>query len=134
VLVQLVRGAAPKKIDGPSPVHLLNPRPTHPPADFFSKYGFGRFTARGVQKHHKNIFAKSLCRKQKNRRKFRCQFLLDFFVLSRFRVFLSDGGSKTLQRNVLQKESRRKLSKKIDQKSKTDFCLDLLITFLGVSR
>jgi hypothetical protein len=28
------RGAGKKKIDGP-PVHFLNPRPTHPPSDFF---------------------------------------------------------------------------------------------------
>jgi hypothetical protein len=47
---------------------------------------------------------------------FDCQFFLDFFVLSRFWVFLSDGSSKTLQN-----KSSKSLYKKFDQKSKTEF-------------
>jgi hypothetical protein len=50
---------------------------------------------------------------------------LDFFVLSRFQVLLSDGGL-----NALKKGFR----KKIDKKSKTDFFFISFITFLGVSR
>jgi hypothetical protein len=49
-------------------VNLLNPRPNHPPADFFLSICFskspGVSSQKGVQKHHKNIFAKSPCRKQ----------------------------------------------------------------------
>jgi hypothetical protein len=58
------RGAGKNKSTDPPPlpVHLLNPRPTHPPADFFfliflSTF-LGRFWARGVHKHHK-IFDKN---------------------------------------------------------------------------
>jgi hypothetical protein len=86
------------------PVNLLNPRPIRHPIFFlvFFNYASGRFLARGVQKHHTNNF--SQLKKvhvenfsQTNRQKFRCQFFLDFFVLSRFRAFLSDGSSKTLK-------------------------------------
>jgi hypothetical protein len=45
-----------------------------------------------------------------------------FFVLSRFRVFLSDGSSKTLQKTFLQKNR---------QKSKTDFFLILFYHVFG---
>ena len=53
--------------------------------DFFFNHVFGRFSVRGVQKHDKNIFAKSPCRKlfprkfSENQQKFRYQFFLDFF-------------------------------------------------------
>jgi hypothetical protein len=120
------RGAARKKSTDP-PVHLLNLRPTHPPSDFFSPwlffwYVFGRFSARGVQKRHKNILAKSPCRKSKAffqniDKNFDVSFSSTFFVLSLFRVFFSDGSSKTLQKNVLRKKSCRKVFTKNSTKS-----------------
>jgi hypothetical protein len=77
--------------------------------------------ARGVQKHH--ILAKSPCRKLSPtfRQKNRCQFPSTFFVLSSFRVFFSDGISKTLQRTCYKKNRVEKFLQKFDQKSKTDF-------------
>jgi hypothetical protein len=89
-----MQGALKKKMTDPC-VHLVNFRGTNPPQNifflhFFVKYVFGRFSVRGVQKHDTNIFAKSPCRKlsprkfSENQQKFRCQFFLDFFVLSRF--------------------------------------------------
>jgi hypothetical protein len=48
-------------------VHVLNLKPTHPPAGFKKERKnsvFGRFSARGVQKHHKTVFTKSPCRKR----------------------------------------------------------------------
>jgi hypothetical protein len=38
-----------------------------------------------------------------------------------FRVFLSDGSSKTLQKTLYKKSRRKEITKKNDQKSKTDF-------------
>jgi hypothetical protein len=56
------------------------------------------------------------------------------FVLSRFRVFLSDGSSKTLQKRFARQIVSKSFYKKFDQKSKTGFFSILFITFLGVSR
>jgi hypothetical protein len=117
---------------------LLNPTPPHPPADFlffieFFGYVFGRFSVSGVQKHHKNVFAKSPCRKlfqKKSTEISMSVFPRLFWFLSRFRVFLSDGSSKTPQKNVLQKIVSKSFDKKIDKKSKTG----KKSRFLGVSR
>jgi hypothetical protein len=113
-------GAAKKKSTDP-PVHLLNFRPTHPPSDFFFLDFFfstflGRFSARGVQKHHKNIFAKSPCRKPFDK-KFDVNFSSTFFVLSRFRVFFSDGSSKTQQKTFCKKNRVEKFLQKVRHKS-----------------
>jgi hypothetical protein len=43
------------------------------------------------------------------------------FVLSHFRVFFSDGSSKTLPKTFCKKIVSEKFYKKFDQKSKTDF-------------
>jgi hypothetical protein len=56
-----------------------------------------------------------------NRQNFRCQFFLDFFVLLRFQVLLSDGSSNTLQKTFYKKIVSKGFYKKIGQKSKTDF-------------
>ena len=100
---------------------------------------FGVSWVRGVQKHHKNVFTKSPCRKlfRKKRQKLQwlqCQFFLDFFVLSRFRVFLSGGSSKILQKNVLQKDRVEKVLQKNRQKSKAGCFLKNVFPFWGVSR
>jgi hypothetical protein len=75
---------------------LLNPRPAHPPADsppppwafFWGTFldFYGRFSVRGVQKHHKNVLTKSPCRKipPKKSISFGCQFFLDFFCFVAF--------------------------------------------------
>jgi hypothetical protein len=53
-------------------------------------YVFGRFSVRGVQKHDKNVLAKSSCRKlfprkfSENRQNFRYQLFLDFFCFIAF--------------------------------------------------
>jgi hypothetical protein len=57
------------------------------------------------------------------------RFLL---VFSRFRVFLSDGSSKALQKNVLKKIVSKSFYKKIDQNSYKTIFLDFLFwAFLG---
>jgi hypothetical protein len=50
-------------------------------------------------------------------------------VLSRFRVFLSDGSSKTLQKTFCKKVVSKSFSKKIDKKSKTVFSRFVLSRF-----
>jgi hypothetical protein len=64
--------------------------------------------------HVENVF---LNFDQKNR----CQFFLDFFFLSRFRVFFSDGSSKTLQKTFCKKNRVEKFLQKVRQKSKPTF-------------
>jgi hypothetical protein len=84
----------------------------------------------------KKLFAKSPCRKPfpKFRQKFRCQFFLDVFVLSRFRVFFLRWEFKSTTKGVLQKKSRRKVPTKNSTKNpKPNFSRFFLITFLGVS-
>jgi hypothetical protein len=92
---------------------------------------FGRFSARGVQKHHTNTFAKSPCRKlfPKQSTKISMSVFPRFFVLSRFRVFLSDESSKTLQKAFFGKIALKSFYKKIDQKSKTDLFSKFLSVF-----
>jgi hypothetical protein len=66
---------------------------------------------------------KSPCRKKNQNfdKKFDVSFSPTFFVLSRFRVFFSDGSSKTLQKTFYKKIVSKSFYKKFDQKSKTDF-------------
>jgi hypothetical protein len=58
------------------------------------------------------------------------------FVVSRFRVFLIDGSSKTLQTHFCKKNVSvsKSFHKRIDQKFKTVFFSIYFITFLGVWR
>jgi hypothetical protein len=56
-----------------------------------------------------------------------------FFVLSSFRVFLSDESSKTLQKNVLQKGRVKSFYQTIAKKNPT-FSRFVLPRLLGVSR
>jgi hypothetical protein len=59
-----VQGAA-EKIKRETDVHLrqLAKISAYVPTFFFLKCVFGRFSASGVQKRHKNMFIKSACRK-----------------------------------------------------------------------
>jgi hypothetical protein len=73
----------------------------------------------GVQKHHEHehVFVKSPCRKvfPKNRHKrkinFDVSFSSTFSVLSHFRVFLSDGSSKTPQKTFYKNKSKTDFSR-----------------------
>jgi hypothetical protein len=82
------------------PVHLLNPRPTHPPPSrlFFLGFFLVRFWAFLGEEISKTPLKYFLQKVDKN---FDVSFSSAFFVLSRFRVFLNDGSSKALQKNVL---------------------------------
>jgi hypothetical protein len=53
---------------------------------------------------------------RKNRQKLRCRFFLGFYVLSRFRVFLSDGSSKALQKTFCKTNRVEKFLQKNRQK------------------
>jgi hypothetical protein len=123
------------------PVHLLNLRPTnHHPTFFFLDFFFSKFLGVSRQGEFKNtitIFLQKVHVENKIQNfdnNFDVSFSSTFFVLSRFRVFFSDGSSKTLQKTFYKKIVSKSFYKKNDQKSKTDFFSIFLITFLGVSR
>jgi hypothetical protein len=62
-------------------------------------------------------------------------FFSTFFVLSRFRVFLSDGSSKTLQKTFCKKNHVENILQKIRPKIQNRLFLEkVFIMFLGVSR
>jgi hypothetical protein len=71
-------------------VRLLNPRPTHKPAEFFildfSLVSFLAFSGKGSSKTPLKRFCKKFMSKtfENNRHKFRCQFPLDFFCFIAF--------------------------------------------------
>jgi hypothetical protein len=66
---------------------------------------------------------------------FDVSFSLTFLVLSHFRVFFSDGSSKTLQKTFCKKNRVEKFLQKNRPKIQNRLFLDFLfITFLGVSR
>jgi hypothetical protein len=70
---------------------------------------------------------------RRNRQKFRCQVFLGFYVLSRFRVFLSDGSSKTLQKTFYKKIVSKSFNKKIDKKIQNRFSRFFFSSFWGIS-
>jgi hypothetical protein len=66
---------------------------------------------------------------------FDVSFSSTFFVLSHFRVFFSDGSSKTLKKTFCKKKRVEKFLQKIRPKIQNRRFLDFFfITFLGVSR
>jgi hypothetical protein len=71
--------------------------------DFFSKYLY-------KQSMSKTFFSKI------STKNFDVSFSSNFFVLSRFRVFLSDGSSKTLQKTFYKKNRVEKFLQKIRPK------------------
>ena len=103
----IARGAAKTKPTDPPPYICYIPDPpTHQPT--FS----GHFSARGVEKHHKHIFAKRPCRKlfPKQSTKFSMSVFPRFpLFLSRFQVFLGNESSKTLPKQNFAKQSCRKV-------------------------
>jgi hypothetical protein len=128
----------PKQIRRTPPVHLLNPRPTHPPAEFVS-LGFFLSTFSGVSrqgefKNTTKIFLqKALVENffRKNRQIFDVSFSSTFFVLSRFRAM---GVQKHYKKRFTKKSCRKVFTKYSTKNPKPTFSRFILITFLGVSR
>jgi hypothetical protein len=122
---RLQRGAGQKKIDGP-PRTLTKSQPTHPPSDFLFSlaFFFSRQVGKEVQKHHKNIFTKSPCRKKnpKFRQKISTSVFPRLFLFYRvFGCFSAMGVQKHYKKRFTKKIVSQSFYKKFDQKSKTDF-------------
>jgi hypothetical protein len=121
---------------------LLDPRPTHPPSekknlDFFLSTFLG-VSRQGEFKNTIKIFLQKVHVEnffQNFDQNFDVSFPSTFFVLSRFRVFLSDGSSKPLQKTFCKKNSVEKFLQKIRPKIQNrfflDFCLSRFWAFLG---
>jgi hypothetical protein len=97
---------------------------------------FGRFSARGVQKHHKNILAKSPCRVSKTFPKISTKISMSVFprLLLFYRVFgcyFSDGSSKALQKTFCKKNRVEKLLQKIRPKVQNRLFLDFFNHVFG---
>jgi hypothetical protein len=96
-----------KKTTDPD-VYLIIFRETNRPQIYFLEYFFstffGRFSVRGIQKHHKNVFAKSPCRKlfTKKSTKISMSVFLDFLFYRVF-GFSQEWEFKNTTKNVLQK-------------------------------
>jgi hypothetical protein len=116
-----------KKIDGPPRTFAKSQ--THPPTIrlFFLDFFFSTFFGVSRQGGFKNT--------QNFDKNFDVSFSSTFFVLSHFRVFFSDGSSKTLQKTFCKKNRVEKFPQKIRPKIQNRRFLDFFfITFLGVSR
>jgi hypothetical protein len=133
---RMSREGPPKQKSTDPPVHLLNLRPTHPPSDFFF-LGFFLITFLGVsrQGEFKNTI-KMFWQKVRVENNFQnfdqnsdVSFSSTSVVLSRFRVFFSDGSSKKQQQNVFTKIVSKSFCKKFDQKSKPTFSRFFLSRF-----
>jgi hypothetical protein len=117
---------------------LLNLRPTHPPSElFFPWLFFGAFLGVSRQGEFKNtikIFLQKVHVEnfpQNFDKNFDVSFSSTFFVLSRFRVFISDGSSKALQKNVLQKDRVEKFLQKSRPKLQNRFFLGFVYHVFG---
>jgi hypothetical protein len=136
------RGAAKKKIDGPPRAFAKSQ--THPPTIrlfFFLTFFFSTFlgvSRRGEFKNTIKIFWQKVRVENLSQnfdKNFDVSFSSTFFVLSHFRVFFSDGSSKTLQKTFCKKNRVEKFLQKIRPKVQNRLFLDFFfITFLGVSR
>jgi hypothetical protein len=115
---------------------------THPPTihffflDFLFKYVFGRFSARGVQKHHTNSFTKSPCRKQikKIATKISMSVFPRLFLFYRVFGCFSAMGVKTLQKTFYTKNRVEKFLQKVRPKTQNrlflEFCFSRAWAFL----
>jgi hypothetical protein len=134
-------GPAKKKRRTP-PVHLLNPKLTHPPSDFFFlDFFFSTFLGVSRQGEFKNtikIFLQKVHVEnffRKFDKKCRCQFFLDFFGFITFSGVPQRWELKNTTKNVLQKNRVEKILQKIRPKIQNRLVLEQkFITFLGVSR
>jgi hypothetical protein len=120
-----------KKMADPD-IYLISFRGTNQPHILLLliclKCVFRRFSVRGAQMHHKSTFPEKI---DKN---FVVSLFSTFFVLSRFRVFPSNGrwGFKSTTKSFFQKsrvESRRVFTKKSIRQSKAD-CFSVFVTFV----
>jgi hypothetical protein len=123
-----------KKSEGPAkpkptdpPVHLLNPRPTHPPAGFyflpFFLVSFWAFLGKGSSKTPAHIFTKSACRKlfpKKIDKNFHVGFPSIFLFYRVFGFFEAMGVQKHYEKRFTKNRVETFLQKN-PQKSKTDF-------------
>jgi hypothetical protein len=132
------RGAAKTKSTGPS-IHLLNPSPTRPPADFlflgfYFIVRFWAFLGKGSSKTPYKYFCKKSMSKTFSKKvdeHFDGSFSSTFFVISRF---LGDRSSKTLQKSFCQNSRVEKFLQRNRQKIQNRVFLGFLLShFLGVS-
>jgi hypothetical protein len=122
------RGAGKTKSTDP-PVHLLNPRPTHPPSDFFLLafflVRFWAFLGKGSSKTPQKCFCKKSMSKTFPKISilfFDVSFFLDFFWFYRvFGCFSAMGVQKHYKKRFAKQIASKGFYKKFDQKSKTDF-------------
>jgi hypothetical protein len=134
----LARGHQKKPTD---PARAFAKSQTHPPTShqpiFFVVYAFGRFSVRGVQKYHQNIFTLSpSCRKlfPKKSRKLLMSVFPQLFCFLAFSGVYQRWEFKNTTKNILQKKSCRKVCTKQSTKTPHRFFIDFLTTFSGVSR
>jgi hypothetical protein len=129
------RGAAKKKIDGPP--RTLNKSPTHPPTIrlfFFLTFFFSTFSGVSRQGEFKNTIKIFLQKVHVENvfehfdKNFDVSFSATFFVLSRFRVFLSDGSSKTLQKRFCKTNRLEKFLQKNRPKIQNRLFLDFFLS------
>jgi hypothetical protein len=128
------------------PVNSLNPRPIHPPSDFFLLgFFFSAFlgvsrqaefkTPYNIQHTNANVFAKSPCRKRfpEKSTKFLMSVFPRFFVFVAFLGVSRRWEFKSTTKNVLQKGRVEKFLQTFDQKSKTDLFSIFLSRFWRLS-
>jgi hypothetical protein len=133
------RGAAKKKIDGP-PRTFAKSR-IHPPTirlfflDFFFRVRFWAFLGKGSSKTPLKYFGKKSMSETFSKistKQSMSVFPRLCFVLSRFRVFFSDG--KHYKKRFAKKSCRKVLTKQSTKNPKPTFSRFFFIMFLGVSR
>jgi hypothetical protein len=138
------RGAAKKQIDGPPRIFAKSQ--THPPTIrlFFLDFFFSTFlgvSRQGEFKNTTNIFWQKV-RVENFSQNFDKSFDVSFsstsFVLSHFRVFFSDGSSKTLQKTFYKKIVSKSFYKtnrpEVQNRLFLDFVLSRFWAFLGEGR
>jgi hypothetical protein len=129
-------------------VHLLNPSPTHPPADFLFPWFLLLSTFLGVSRQGEFGKGSSKVHVENFRKQIDNKFIFSSicFVLPRVQVFLSDGSSKALQKTFYKHIVSKSFYKKIGEKNKNRFfsfflrgsppgaqgALNLFLTGLGV--
>jgi hypothetical protein len=90
---------------------------THPPAIRLFLVRFGAFLGKGGSKtplnyYYKKVHVENFSQTPKKTTKIPMPVFLDFFVLSRFRVFLSDGVQKHYKKTFCKKNRVEKLLQK----------------------
>jgi hypothetical protein len=128
------RGAGKKKIDGPPRAFAKSQ--THPTTirHFFSWFFFRTFLGVSRQGEFKNTIQIFLQKVHVEKyfqyfdKKIDVSFSSTFFVLSCFRVFFSDGSSKTLQKTFCKKNRVEKFLQKIRPKIQNRLFLEIVLS------